>query len=287
MPAEDSFIPLHEGSENDFLTDEEFGGSNVEDLVSISDTDSDPAVDYWFGKMRLECTLAENLLCDSDSRMSSADIDVILRRLCHRKLPFADDLQSRLETRLRQYPHNTVLRSLQAQGLARDCADNWSSLTSEYGNEHARRALLTLIGTITRAGGMRERRALTLCLRNCKSPASQHHTQPRARPPPMPSRDAGETQADTQPGQDASPTQDHTIRQDLARFTMALKEHGDRIGEKPVYESSSKIHPRHQNWFKINVSWRGFNREGEAMTVRHAKDLASKKMCDAIGIGAW
>lgn len=68
----------------------------------------------------------------------------------------------------------------------------------------------------------------------------------------------------------------------MAKYTMALKEHGDRIAEKPFYRFITvSLNPPGFKWI---VSLRGLKEYGEAGNKRDAKHIASMKMCERLGI---
>lgn len=69
----------------------------------------------------------------------------------------------------------------------------------------------------------------------------------------------------------------------VAHYSMALKEYGDKVGRESRYEfEPSSTHP---SFFTARVLVNGSQYEGmEARTKKQAQHLASKAACQAIGI---
>jgi hypothetical protein len=195
-----------------------------------------------------------------------------------------------LDTKLQQYPYEEALRSLQSQGIDRPDNIIASRRTAASQTEASRMAFLILVGNIVRTGRRGERGTLLACLRRNRGVGSssdhkEHlHTSTqngRAEPPPQegmwPSRPAipREQRPTTLTEQDESP-------EEMAKYTMALKEHGDRIGQKPFdrYNNES-LHPP---WVKCFVSFEGLEEHGEARARKEAKHIASKKICEKLKI---
>ncbi|TIA47110.1 hypothetical protein D6C77_10344 [Aureobasidium pullulans] len=256
MPTNNDFISLNDDFGNISMDDDNFTESSIEDMESDPEAETSLTIDYWFGKMYLKCTVAEEVL----------------------------------HTKLQQYPYEEVLRSLQSQGIARPDNILASRRTATSQTEASRVALLALVGNIVRTGRRGERGTLLACLRGNRgvdpSSDSQEHlhtstTNGRAEPPPQegiwPSRPAipREQRPTTLTEQDES-------LEEMAKYTMALKEHGDRMGKKPFDKSSTKsLNPP---WFKWFLSFEGLEEYGEARSKREAKHIASKKMCERLGI---
>jgi hypothetical protein len=195
-----------------------------------------------------------------------------------------------LDTQLQQYPYEGVLTTLQAQGIARPDYIIASRRTATSRTEASRMALSTLIGNIVRTGRRGERRALLACLRRSRgvdplSDSQEHpHTSTsngRAEPPPQegmwPGRPALSREQRPTP-----PTEQDGPPEEMAKYTMALKEHGDRIDAQPSYRTIiiSQYPPR----FKSVVSLEGIEENGESRTKKDAKHIASRKMCERLGI---
>ncbi|KAG9513871.1 hypothetical protein KCU78_g1978, partial [Aureobasidium melanogenum] len=272
MPTADDFIPLKEDPETVYVDEDDFTESDIEDINSGLEDETPLAIDYWFGKMYLRCTIAERVLRDSSYKDASEAAD------------------SRLDTKLQQYPYDEVLTSLQAQGKARpDCATAVRHPTIAQ-TEASRITLLTLIGNIVRSGGRSERRALLACLRRSEeADPSRHH---RENPPIFTSfrqvelLPQQETRSDplaiSAKHQSTSTTEQDGQVKELAKYTMALKEHGDCIGAQPSYKTTtiSQCPP----WFKSVVAFKGFEEDGENRTKKDAKHAASRKMCERMRI---
>lgn len=293
MPTADDFIPLKEDPETVYVDEDDFTESDIEDINSGLEDETPLAIDYWFGKMYLRCTIAERVLRDSSYKDASEAADV--GRVSRILIIFvfrvnADTSQSRLDTKLQQYPYDEVLTSLQAQGKARpDCATAVRHPTIAQ-TEASRITLLTLIGNIVRSGGRSERRALLACLRRSEeADPSRHH---RENPPIFTSfrqvelLPQQETRSDplaiSAKHQSTSTTEQDGQVKELAKYTMALKEHGDCIGAQPSYKTTtiSQCPP----WFKSVVAFKGFEEDGENRTKKDAKHAASRKMCERMRI---
>ncbi len=69
---------------------------------------------------------------------------------------------------------------------------------------------------------------------------------------------------------------------DLARYTMALQEHGDRHGEAPVYSYQTlSLYPPH---FECAVTIQGGSYKSGAKSKKLARHLASREACEALGV---
>ncbi|CAD0056142.1 unnamed protein product [Aureobasidium pullulans] len=232
MPTNDDFVSLRDDLETISMDDEDFAESNIEDMESDPEAETSMTIDYWFGKMYLRCTVAEQLLRDPIDGKS---------------LEAADSM---LDTQLQQYPYEGVLTTLQAQGIARPDYIIASRRTATSRTEASRMALSTLIGNIVRTGrreGMWPGR-----------PALSREQRP------------------------TPPTEQDGPPEEMAKYTMALKEHGDRIDAQPSYRTIiiSQYPPR----FKSVVSLEGIEENGESRTKKDAKHIASRKMCERLGI---
>ncbi|TIA28067.1 hypothetical protein D6C78_10921 [Aureobasidium pullulans] len=246
------------------MDDEDFTESNIEDMESDPEAETSTTTDYWFGKMYLKCTIAEEVLREPSDTMSLESAD--------------------------RYPYDEVLTSLQAQGIARPDYIVASRRTATTQTEASRMALFTLIGTIVRTGRRGERSALLACLRrnrragSSSDPHEHLHTSTangRAEPQPQegmgPSRPAGPgEQRPTPPNEQDGPLEE------MAKYTMALKEHGDRIDAQPSYKTITIS--QYPSRFMSVVSFGGSEENGESRTKRDAKHIASKKMCERLAI---
>lgn len=79
MPTNGDFISLRDDLET-ISMDENLTESNIEDMESDPEAETSMTIDYWFGKMYLKCTMAEEVLCDPIDRISleAADVGQIL-----------------------------------------------------------------------------------------------------------------------------------------------------------------------------------------------------------------
>jgi hypothetical protein len=68
----------------------------------------------------------------------------------------------------------------------------------------------------------------------------------------------------------------------VAHYSMALKEYGDKIGREPRYDfEPSSTHP---SFFTARVHVNGSQYEGTARKKKQAQHLASRAACQGIGI---
>ncbi|KAG9511546.1 hypothetical protein KCV07_g10099, partial [Aureobasidium melanogenum] len=293
MPTTDDFIPLREDPETVYVDEDDFTESDIEDMDSGSEDETPMAIDYWFGKMYLRCTIAERVLRDSSYKdaFKAADVGQITQILIMFVFRVnADTSQSRLDTKLQQYPYDEILTSLQAQGIARpDCATAVRHPTIAQ-TEASRITLLTLIGNIVRSGGRSERRALLTCLRGSEEADPPYHHQEtssiltsfrQAELLPQEGRRSDTLAISTEQHSTSTTEQDGQVKE-MAKYTMALKEHGDRISAQPSYKTTtiSQCPP----WFKSVVAFKGFEENGESRTKKDAKHAASRKMCERMRI---
>jgi hypothetical protein len=81
MPTNDDFISLRDDLETISMGDEDFTESNIEDMESDPEAETSMTIDYWFGKMYLRCTVAEQLLRDpiDGKSLQAADVGQFLK----------------------------------------------------------------------------------------------------------------------------------------------------------------------------------------------------------------
>ncbi|KAH0344600.1 hypothetical protein KCU83_g8163, partial [Aureobasidium melanogenum] len=269
MATNNDFISLNDDSGTISMDDEDFTESNIEDMESDSEVEISMTIDYWFGKMYLKCTIAEEVLREPSDTKSLESAD------------------SMLDTKLQQYPYDGVLTTLRAQGIARPDYIIASRCTATSQTEASRMTLLTLIGNIVRTGRRGESSALLACLRRSRGvdPSSDSQEHPhtstsngRAEPSPQegiwPERPALSSPT--------PPAEQDGLPREMAKYTMALKEHGDHIDAQPSYRTImvSQYPPR----FKSVVSFEGTEESGESRTKKDAKHIASRKMCERLAI---
>jgi dsRNA-specific ribonuclease len=92
-----------------------------------------------------------------------------------------------------------------------------------------------------------------------------------------PSRPAGPGEQRPTP-----PTEQDGPLEEMAKYTMALKEHGDCIDAQPSYKTITIS--QYPSRFMSVVSFGGSEENGESRTKRDAKHIASKKMCERLAI---
>jgi len=87
MATNNDFIPLNDDFGTISMDDEDFTESNIEDMESDSEVEISMTIDYWFGKMYLKCTIAEEVLREpSDTKsLESADVGQFLSSSLHKE----------------------------------------------------------------------------------------------------------------------------------------------------------------------------------------------------------
>ena len=76
MATNNYFISLNDDFGTISMDDEDFTESNIEDMESDPEAETSLTIDYWFGKMYLKCTVAEEVLRDPIGRKSLEAADV-------------------------------------------------------------------------------------------------------------------------------------------------------------------------------------------------------------------
>lgn len=172
-------------------------------------------------------------------------------------------LQARLETEIRCYPYTLVLNSLRSHSI-----DNIS--VGENDDTYA--SVLRLTGHILRFGSTKEKRILLLVLRG--SIKGQIGGREDPNPTVIQRRGDGTTIPELEyVSINKSPSQ---------TATSALKEYGDQVAETPRYSlQRTCIDPPA---FQAILSFRGLTFEGTARNGKQARNEASKKACQRLGI---
>jgi hypothetical protein len=87
MPSNNDFISLSDDFGTISMGDEDFTESNIEDIESDPEPETSTAIDYWFGKMYLQCIVAEEVLRVPIGRCSleAADVGQLLEPLSPHK----------------------------------------------------------------------------------------------------------------------------------------------------------------------------------------------------------
>lgn len=76
MPTNRDFISIRDDLGTAFVDEDDFTESNIEDMESDLEIETPRTIDYWFGKMYLRYTVAEELLHDSIYREPLDVVDV-------------------------------------------------------------------------------------------------------------------------------------------------------------------------------------------------------------------
>lgn len=138
------------------------------------------------------------------------------------------------------------------------------------------KTVLTLIGTIMRSGGRKERRTMLSSLHEFGGAAPQ-----------LRARAGGGTEAWARAEQTPFSGTTRSVHgafsvAGLAKYTIALKEHGDLVGAQPSYTvAMESLDPPS---FRAVVSFEGLKYDGTARTKKDARHLAAAKMCEGLGI---
>jgi hypothetical protein len=131
--------------------------------------------------------------------------------------------------------------------------------------------LMMFIGSIVLQGGPRERMTLLTALRRYEAERGiEYEDRVDSQSPPE------IVQSPLFSGNTAGPVRD------IAFCSMALKEHGDKIGVIPNYDVRTiSITPPHH---LARLTFDGAVFEGKASTKKEARHVASKKACERFGI---
>lgn len=139
-------------------------------------------------------------------------------------------------------------------------------------------AYCVAIGKLTLSGGQTGERDLEMLIGGEIS-SNERDTAP--------ANESTAARGDQLPGrhQDVAPS-NLNIASDMqvAHYSMALKEYGDKVGREPRYVVERS--PTHPSFFKARVHMDESHYEGMARTKKQAQHLASRAACQAIGITA-
>lgn len=132
-------------------------------------------------------------------------------------------------------------------------------------DEDAYKALIVLTGAVIRKGTTKQKNALIATLQKSR------RTETGDASSGFGSREINVSQREShsEPNRPAAT--------ELARYTMALEEHGVKEGFKPDYRY--QIVNNDPLTFKATLYFKGFTFEGSAKTKKIAKHLASKDAC--------
>ena len=155
------------------------------------------------------------------------------------------------------------MNTLRAEGLAGHQTGSIGQQCNSFGS------LMIIIGSICRQGNSRERRALLKALRkeeaDRKMDPQEYHQSPRL---PV-----------TEEQQTLSLTRDES-GPELGRYTLTLKEHGDRFGNMPLYDIQTlKLSPPS---FRATLSVGGKRFQAEGSGKKVAKHKVSKQACEVL-----
>ncbi|KAK1041945.1 hypothetical protein LTR74_018571 [Friedmanniomyces endolithicus] len=208
------------------------------------------AVHSWYGRLSFTHRLAESIIHDIGPNST------------------VDELDIELISRMANFPYSARLAKVQSGNTPPGNDDSPSSRQSSFGR------FLALIGVLDRRKNERSSRDLATLMedQDDEVTAGKRHTE-RDEPTDPGTRIAGKGLF--------APSITSYIASDVevARYTTALKECGDRTGHKALYDISFvTLDPPH---FRAEVSVQGQTFGGMATTKRQAKHLASQRACES------
>ncbi|KAK0906835.1 hypothetical protein LTR91_010576 [Friedmanniomyces endolithicus] len=222
-------------------------------------------------------------MCPADGDEISEDVHSWYRRLSftHRLAESiihnigpnstVDELDIELISRMANFPYSARLAKVQSGNTPPGNDDSPSSRQSSFGR------FLALIGVLDRRKNGRSSRDLATLMegQNNEVTAGKRHMD-RDEPTDPGTRIAGKGLF--------APSITSNIASDVevARYTTALKEYGDRTGHKALYDISFvTLDPP---LFRAEVSVQGQTFGGIATTKRQAKHLASQRACESLSV---
>ena len=128
---------------------------------------------------------------------------------------------------------------------------------------------MTLVGSICRQGGPRERRALLTALRKGEANLDFEYQ-----------REGGSPNSQEKKQQRTPSLDDTEPVADIGLYTLILKEHGDRVGVIPSYETETigRVPPR----FMATLSFNGALFIDQGSSKNKAKHMASRRACESL-----
>ena len=180
--------------------------------------------------------------------------------------------KSKYELAKQQFDYQDGLDMLRPLGISSPQID-----PTEHG-QSPHIAFISLTGSIIRQGSDTEKRAVDEVLRTGKI------TEPPVRPRKR--NDQGCTPQQNKGEYLRNTTRDNQLDTlDIARYTMILKERGDKVGAAPLYtEQTLTLVPPN---FKVTVEFENKSFEGFGSTKKQAKHEASKQACDYLSLDTY
>ena len=202
---------------------------------------------------RTRCTLTESVAeIDGQNRCEFARSSQI-----YRDASSDSNVKTVFAAALRMYPYRKCFASLYKKGLL-------SGAIHGASDDEVFEQLMTAIGKIVRIGTSEVKRGLL---------ATLHAGE--AAPMDMPENGRTSTLRAEQPIGNPAPA-------DLAGYTMALKEYGDRHGDLPVYSYRTVSLSPHYFDCVATIGGRAF--EAGAKSKKLARHLASQEACQSLGV---
>jgi len=207
---------------------------------------------YWLGRLVLASRLARTVV-----RLSTANAT-------------SDDLDMELLRRKTSIPYSARLALVNS---VRNHADSDAERMTRVSEFHA---YCVIIGRLTLSGSQTGERDLDMLIGG-ETSSNERDT--------IPANESTAARGDQLPGRhQAVAASNLNIASDMqvAHYSMALKEYGDKVGREPRYVVERS--PTHPSFFAARVDMNGSQYEGMARTKKQAQHLASRAACQAIGI---
>ncbi len=167
---------------------------------------------------------------------------------------------------MQSYPYSQVLRLLRSQNIQ---ALNLNHLQDD---QDPYQALLALAGAIVRVGTREEKVKLMATLRE---PVVHNRSTNPQKADALSSKPCPDSWSGSKVK--ASFSNETLSKAELAPYSIALKEHGDKCNVLPEYtvQALSLYPPK----FRAIVSFKDYTFEGSARTKKQAKHCAAKEAC--------
>ncbi|KAK0773327.1 hypothetical protein LTS16_025925 [Friedmanniomyces endolithicus] len=236
------------------LSEEEtLSESDFEHMCPADGDEMSEAVHSWYGRLSFTHRLAQSIIHDI------GPVNTV------------DELEMELIRRMFNFPYSARLAKVQDGNSPHGNNDSASSRQSSFGR------FLALIGVLGRRNNERSIKDLATLMtdRDDQVAAGQGHTE-RDEPADPGTRMTG--QGLSAPSIISCEPSDVEV----ARYTMALKEYGDRTGHKALYDISFvTLDPP---LFRAEVSVQGRTFGEMATSKRQAKHLASQRACESLSV---
>lgn len=213
--------------------------------------------DAWLGQIHLAGIIGPTL-----HRKTSASVDITT-------------LNEKLSTAMAHFRLSECWPILENRGVLQCLPQPLQNVTDPN------MSILSVIGAVMRGGTDQQKSDLYSTLHEKSEMMEFDH-------PPAQSALAVQTQSASPSSQSASlepPTAgtEDMSETDLSRYTSLLWEHAAKLGERPVEEPGQiSVYPPR---FRLQVTLAGQTAVGEGRKKKLAKHIASKALCESMGIG--